>query len=75
MVGKKPGQETTKASFNEVAKMTFGKGWATRVFDVGVIYRRIVLELIIVRYSNQMLWCFSILPDHLQSEPPVKTIG
>jgi hypothetical protein len=35
MVGKKPGQETTKASFNEVAKMTFGKGWATRVFDVG----------------------------------------
>jgi hypothetical protein len=34
MVGKKPGQETTKASFNEVAKMTFGKGWATRVFDV-----------------------------------------
>jgi len=34
MIGKKPGQETTKASFNEVAKMTFGKGWATRVFDV-----------------------------------------
>jgi len=34
MVGKKPGQETTKASFNEVAKMTFGKGWATRLFDV-----------------------------------------
>jgi hypothetical protein len=33
MVGKKPGQETTKASFNEVAKMTFGKGWATRLFD------------------------------------------
>lgn len=34
MVGKKPGQETTKASFNEVARLTFGKGWATRVFDV-----------------------------------------
>ena len=37
MVGKKPGQETTKASFNEVAKMTFGKGWATRVFDVSLV--------------------------------------
>jgi hypothetical protein len=45
MVGKKPGQETTKASFNEVAKMTFGKGWATRVFDVGFEPRRIVHEL------------------------------
>jgi hypothetical protein len=46
MVGKKPGQETTKASFNEVAKMTFGKGWATRVFDVGYDPPRILHELI-----------------------------
>ena len=42
MVGKKPGQETTKASFNEVAKMTFGRGWATRVFDVSF---RLALEI------------------------------
>ena len=34
MVGRLPGHEGRKASFNEVAKLTFGKGWATRVFDV-----------------------------------------
>jgi hypothetical protein len=45
MVGKKPGQETTKASFNEVAKMTFGKGWATRVFDVSYHHRKAEIEL------------------------------
>lgn len=33
-VGKKPGDEGRKASFNEVARLTFGKGWAIRLFDV-----------------------------------------
>jgi hypothetical protein len=34
MVGRRPGEEGKKASFNEVAKLTFGRGWATRLFDV-----------------------------------------
>jgi amino acid permease len=34
VVGTRPGDEGRKASFNEVARLTFGKGWATRLFDV-----------------------------------------
>lgn len=67
-VGKKPGQETTKASFNEVAKMTFGKGWATRVFDVSCNGTNETHELMIVRNSHQMLRCICIILDYLQGE-------
>lgn len=35
LVGKQPGDEGRKASFNEVARLAFGKGWVVRVFDVG----------------------------------------
>ena len=34
MVARRPGDEGRKPSFNEVARITFGKGWATRIFDV-----------------------------------------
>ena len=34
MVGRRPGDEGRVTSFNEVARITFGKGWATRIFDV-----------------------------------------
>jgi hypothetical protein len=33
-VGQRPGDEGRKASFNEVARISFGKGWITRLFDV-----------------------------------------
>jgi hypothetical protein len=33
-VGTAPGDEGKKASFSEVARITFGKGWAMRLFDV-----------------------------------------
>lgn len=32
--GVRPGEEGRKASFNEVARLAFNKGWVTRVFDV-----------------------------------------
>jgi hypothetical protein len=32
--GIRPGEEGRKASFNEVARITFNKGWVTRIFDV-----------------------------------------
>jgi hypothetical protein len=66
MVGKKPGQETTKASFNEVAKMTFGKGWATRLFDVRLSYRSLVaIADMVVRHRHQVLRCIGLIPYHL----------
>lgn len=34
VVGTAPGDEGKKASFSEVARITFGKGWAMRLFDV-----------------------------------------
>lgn len=34
LVGKNPGDEGRKASFNEVARLAFGKGWVMRLFDV-----------------------------------------
>lgn len=33
-VGQRAGDEGRKASFNEVARISFGKGWITRLFDV-----------------------------------------
>jgi len=35
VVGTRPGDEGRKASFNEVARLTFSKGWAIKMFDVG----------------------------------------
>ena len=35
VVGTRPGEEGRKASFNEVARLTFSKGWAIKMFDVG----------------------------------------
>jgi amino acid permease len=35
-VGKRPGDEGRKASFNEVARLAFGKKWIMRLFDVSV---------------------------------------
>ncbi len=32
----KPRQQQTEASFNAVAKLTFGQGWATRCFDAAI---------------------------------------
>lgn len=37
LVGKRSGDEGRKASFNEVARLTFGKGWATKLFDVSPV--------------------------------------
>jgi hypothetical protein len=34
LVGVRPGDEGRKASFNEVARLAFGKGWVMRLFDV-----------------------------------------
>ena len=36
LVGKRPGDEGRTSSFNEVARLTFGKGWATKLFDVSI---------------------------------------
>ena len=44
LVGKRPGDEGRKASFNEVARLTFGKGWATNLFDVSLQLARGYLE-------------------------------
>ena len=33
-VGKGPGEQGRKSSFNELARLAFGKSWATRLFDV-----------------------------------------
>lgn len=44
VVATRPGDEGKKASFNEIAKLTFGKGWATKAFDVSsfTAYKRIM---------------------------------
>lgn len=34
LVGQRPGDEGRMASFNEVARLAFGKGWVMRLFDV-----------------------------------------
>lgn len=36
LVGQRPGDEGRMASFNEVARLAFGKGWVMRLFDVSL---------------------------------------
>lgn len=69
LVGKRPGDEGRKASFNEVARLTFGKGWATNLFDVGCFTPRFlrlcVAEALLARNRHQMLRGFRIIPHHM----------
>jgi amino acid permease len=51
------GQEKPEASFNEIALLTFGKGWATRCFDAAIAIKCFgvsVSYLIIVKVSLQI---------------------
>jgi amino acid permease len=41
LVGVRPGDEGRKASFNEVARLAFGKGWVMRLFDVSWVTARL----------------------------------
>ncbi len=76
LVGKRPGHEGRKSSFNEVARLTFGKGWATKLFDVSWptgtehvlrVLSRQPAHIAVARHRNQMLRCFCVIPYHLQS--------
>ncbi|KAK4684951.1 hypothetical protein P7C73_g5205, partial [Tremellales sp. Uapishka_1] len=72
-VGERPGDEGRKASFNEVARLTFGKGWATRGFDLAIAIKCFgvsVSYLIIVKTLLPQV-CLTLstslghaLPDH-----------
>lgn len=61
LVGKAPGDEGRKASFNEVARLAFGKGWVMRLFDVGQWF---VWADSAVCHRDQVLWCLGVVFDH-----------
>lgn len=64
VVGVRPGDEGRKASFNEVARLAFGKGWVTRVFDVSGVHEACTDSA--ARNRNQVLWRVGVLSHHLQ---------
>ncbi|RXK37644.1 vacuolar amino acid transporter 5 [Tremella mesenterica] len=57
IVGRQPGHEMKKASFNEVAKIAFGKGWATRVFDLAIAIKCFGVSV------SYLIICKTLLPQ------------
>lgn len=67
IVGTRPGDEGKKASFNEIAKLTFGKGWATKAFDVSsfIAYEQ-ALSLIELKTKLAIaIKCFGVSVSYL----------
>ncbi|WVF66405.1 hypothetical protein IAT40_001145 [Kwoniella sp. CBS 6097] len=57
MVGTRPGDEGKKASFNELAKLTFGKGWATKLFDLAIAIKCFGVSV------SYLIICKTLLPQ------------
>ncbi|KAK8845389.1 hypothetical protein IAR55_006102 [Kwoniella newhampshirensis] len=57
VVGTRPGEEGRKASFNEVARLTFGKGWATRAFDLAIAIKCFGVSV------SYLIICKTLLPQ------------
>ncbi|WVQ76391.1 hypothetical protein IAR50_006057 [Cryptococcus sp. DSM 104548] len=57
VVGTRPGDEGRKASFNEVARLTFGKGWATKVFDLAIASKCFGVSV------SYLIICKTLLPQ------------
>ncbi|WWD22334.1 hypothetical protein CI109_106825 [Kwoniella shandongensis] len=57
VVGTRPGEQGRKASFNEVARLTFGKGWATRAFDLAIAIKCFGVSV------SYLIICKTLLPQ------------
>ncbi|KLT40672.1 hypothetical protein CC85DRAFT_263434, partial [Cutaneotrichosporon oleaginosum] len=57
LVGKKPGDEGRKASFNEVARLAFGKGWVMRLFDLAIAIKCFGVSV------SYLIICKTLLPQ------------
>ncbi|KAL1412061.1 hypothetical protein Q8F55_003058 [Vanrija albida] len=57
LVGVRPGDEGRKASFNEVARLAFGKGWVTRVFDLAIAIKCFGVSV------SYLIICKTLLPQ------------
>ncbi|WWC85539.1 uncharacterized protein L201_000403 [Kwoniella dendrophila CBS 6074] len=57
VVGTRPGDEGRKASFNELARLTFGKGWATRLFDLAIAIKCFGVSV------SYLIICKTLLPQ------------
>ncbi|OXG13500.1 vacuolar amino acid transporter 5 [Cryptococcus neoformans] len=57
IVGTRPGDEGKKASFNEIAKLTFGKGWATKAFDLAIAIKCFGVSV------SYLIICKTLLPQ------------
>ncbi|WVQ80408.1 hypothetical protein IAT38_002513 [Cryptococcus sp. DSM 104549] len=57
VVGTRPGEEGRKASFNEIARLTFGKGWATRAFDLAIAIKCFGVSV------SYLVICKTLLPQ------------
>ncbi|KAL7418940.1 hypothetical protein Q5752_006624 [Cryptotrichosporon argae] len=55
-VGTRPGDEGRKASFNEVARLTFGKGWVMRLFDAAIAIKCFGVSV------SYLIICKTLLP-------------
>ncbi|ODO01936.1 vacuolar amino acid transporter 5 [Cryptococcus wingfieldii CBS 7118] len=61
VVGTRPGDEGRKASFNEIARLTFGKGWATKVFDLAIASKCFGVSV------SYLIICKTLLPQVCQT--------
>ncbi|GMK58922.1 hypothetical protein CspeluHIS016_0603640 [Cutaneotrichosporon spelunceum] len=61
LVGKKPGDEGRKASFNEVARLAFGKGWVMRLFDLAIAIKCFGVSV------SYLIICKTLLPQVCQT--------
>ncbi|WVN87357.1 uncharacterized protein L203_102535 [Cryptococcus depauperatus CBS 7841] len=57
IVGTQPGHEGRKASFNEIARLTFGKGWAIRAFDLAIAIKCFGVSV------SYLIICKTLLPQ------------
>ncbi|RSH90642.1 hypothetical protein EHS25_001247 [Saitozyma podzolica] len=57
VVGTAPGDEGKKASFSEVARITFGKGWAMRLFDLAIAIKCFGVSV------SYLIICKTLLPQ------------
>ncbi|WWD06078.1 hypothetical protein V865_004163 [Kwoniella europaea PYCC6329] len=57
VVGTRPGDEGRKASFNELARLTFGKGWATKLFDLAIAIKCFGVSV------SYLIICKTLLPQ------------
>ncbi|ORX33577.1 transmembrane amino acid transporter protein-domain-containing protein [Kockovaella imperatae] len=57
MVARKPGDEGRKPSFTEVARIAFGKGWATRLFDFAIAIKCFGVSI------SYLIICKTLLPQ------------